>query len=585
MKKPLFLIMLMLGIVFLVPAQSGEAIDLVVLLDTSASMSDSYRAVSDYLIGPFLKEFLRIGDTFHLISFSSSSKLEISRRVEGVGDVETIIGRILLMYPLDPSSDLSGALSFAEHYASSIPTERRKKIVLVSDGNGNSAAAQGLIAEASARLSGRGMELQHVKVPISGTPLASGRPPARPSPEQRPAPPPEAASPARPVPPVEAPPPARPAPPAEAVPPARPVPPAEAAPPARPAPPAETGSPTRPAPAQGTPPAQAPSPGDQPAPQARTPEDRPVPPASQDAGSPGPDEIPESLPPEASSGLVREETPPLRAGSGESPDIPQTRQAVPPRQTPREETPRQPARGVSSSGGGEGIFAGLSLPLPLIIGLGIGALLILALVIFLVVRNLHGSPKRVMAAATASGDNLKRVEEERENQKRSAEMMSGFAASRKKSESLPLSYPPPKPKPMPRDKPDDQSFDNGPPMLSLFVEDQNTAIGRRNIHALKPGYTFSVGGGKSDFLIFLVPIPPRIGEVHFDGKQCTFIPRKPQYFPDIGSQAVSNCIGKTIRVISDKRYELHIRMERYEDPLKALNKLLHSISVSGEVEH
>jgi hypothetical protein len=187
------------------------------------------------------------------------------------------------------------------------------------------------------------------------------------------------------------------------------------------------------------------------------------------------------------------------------------------------------------------------------------------------------------AAAIPAGSRT-RVEEERENQKQGAEMMSTFAASQKQSGTPPLSYPPPKPKPMPRDKPDNQSFENGPPMVSLFVEDQNTAIGRRNIHALKPGYTFSVGGGKSDFLIFLVPIPPHIADIHFDGRQCTFIPRKPQYFPDIGSQQVPNCIGKTIRVISDKHYELHIRMERYEDPLKALNKLLHSIAMPGEVK-
>jgi hypothetical protein len=188
-----------------------------------------------------------------------------------------------------------------------------------------------------------------------------------------------------------------------------------------------------------------------------------------------------------------------------------------------------------------------------------------------------------MAQAAAAGSR-KPSEAERENQERDAEMMSAFAASRTTSAAPPLSHPPPKPKPMPKDKPDDQSFENGPPMLSLFVEDQNTAIGRRNIHALKAGYTFSVGGGKSDFLIFLVPMPPHIADVQFDGRQCTFIPRKPQYFPDIGSQQVPNCIGKTIRVISDRHYELHIRMERYEDPLRALNKLLHSISVPGEVK-
>jgi hypothetical protein len=111
------------------------------------------------------------------------------------------------------------------------------------------------------------------------------------------------------------------------------------------------------------------------------------------------------------------------------------------------------------------------------------------------------------------------------------------------------------------------------------VEDQNTAIGRRNIHIVKPGYTFTLGGGRSDFLIFLVPIPPRIAEIRSDGRQCTFIPKKPQFFPDIGSQSIPNCIGKTIRVISEKNYELRIRLERYEDPLAALNRLLNSVSL------
>jgi hypothetical protein len=138
--------------------------------------------------------------------------------------------------------------------------------------------------------------------------------------------------------------------------------------------------------------------------------------------------------------------------------------------------------------------------------------------------------------------------------------------------------------PLPKDKVYNEDLfesNGGPLMLNLFVEDQNTAIGRRNIHTVKSGYSFSIGGGKSDFLIFLVPIPPHIADVQFDGRNCTFIPRQPKYFPDIGSQQVTNCIGKTIRVISDKNYELHIRIERYEDPLVTLNRILHSISIPG----
>ena len=171
---------------------------------------------------------------------------------------------------------------------------------------------------------------------------------------------------------------------------------------------------------------------------------------------------------------------------------------------------------------------------------------------------------------------------------RDAELMSKYAEKQKSQERPPLEYPPPKLKQMPKDKIYTEPFlekaDGGPLMLNLFVEDQNTAIGRRNIHSVKSGYTFSIGGGKSDFLIFLVPIPPHIADVNYDGRNCTFIPRNPKYFPDIGSQQVPNCIGKTIRVISDKNYELHIRIEKYEDPLIALNKMLNSILVPGEIK-
>ena len=180
-----------------------------------------------------------------------------------------------------------------------------------------------------------------------------------------------------------------------------------------------------------------------------------------------------------------------------------------------------------------------------------------------------------MAQAAAPADN--------------ANLMSSYAEEQKKQARPPLEHPPKERKPLAKDKTykEDELVSTGdgdPVMLNLFVEDQNTAIGRRNIHVVKQGYSFSVGGGKSDFLIFLVPMPPHIADVTYDGRNCTFIPRKPELFPDIGSQTVPSCIGKTIRVLSEKNYELQIRMERYQDPLKALNKMLHSITVPGEVK-
>jgi hypothetical protein len=124
-------------------------------------------------------------------------------------------------------------------------------------------------------------------------------------------------------------------------------------------------------------------------------------------------------------------------------------------------------------------------------------------------------------------------------------------------------------------------MDEGPLLLNLFVEDQSTFIGKRNIHALKSGYSLTIGGGKSDFLIFLVPIPPHIAEIRRNGNRCTFVPRKPKYFPDLGAQELQDCIGKNIRVVSDKNYQLRIRLERYEDPLIALNRILNSVKTPG----
>jgi hypothetical protein len=202
-------------------------------------------------------------------------------------------------------------------------------------------------------------------------------------------------------------------------------------------------------------------------------------------------------------------------------------------------------------------------------------LLILGLIIFLAARRLQNSPNLAIARATGPVN------------RKDTEMMSGYAETQKSQNRAPLEYQASQRKSQPKDKIYNEAlFENngGPIMLNLFVEDQNTAIGRRNIHTVKSGYTYTVGGGKSDFLIFLVQVPPHIADVQFDGRNCTFIPRQPKYFPDIGSQPVPGCIGKNIMMVSDKDYEFFIRIERYEDPLITLNRILNSISVPGPVK-
>ena len=192
MKRVVFAFILVFGAVFTVSGQEGP-IDLLLLLDTSSSMSASYRELNDYMTGKFLRDYLRTGDTFHLIPFSGKPRVDISRRIEGRGDVETIIGRMLLQYPLDPWSDIAAVLSFAENYVSTLPA-RPKKIVLLTDGDPSpqpgasspaldTAGLENLINATKDRLGRRGISFDYVKLsPGAPVPLAqlpnSGRAPA-----------------------------------------------------------------------------------------------------------------------------------------------------------------------------------------------------------------------------------------------------------------------------------------------------------------------------------------------------------------------------------------------------------------------
>jgi hypothetical protein len=217
------------------------------------------------------------------------------------------------------------------------------------------------------------------------------------------------------------------------------------------------------------------------------------------------------------------------------------------------------------------------IPFPVFIaGLSVLGILAVGLVVFLLTRRLQGIPNRAVAQAAAPRTSPSKPRESPPPRDRAE---TGYASAQSKQHGA-SPYTGRKP-------PENPAFQNveissGPLLLNLFVEDQNTAIGKRNIHALKSGYSFTIGGGKSDFLIFLVPVPPVIGEVRRDDNRCTFIPRKPKYFPDLGSSELPNCIGKTIRVISDKNYEIRFRLERYEDPLVALNRILNSVKIPDD---
>ncbi|MDR0463554.1 MAG: hypothetical protein LBG94_00395 [Treponema sp.] len=573
MKKTILAVILILFAAFIVFAQNTP-IDLIVLLDISTGMSSSYEDVNNYLTGTFLSEFLRVGDTFHFITFSNDQKLDIARRINGIGDVETLIARMMLQYPIETGSNVSGVLNYTEQYVAALPA-RPKKIVLVSVGDPN---VENLVSTARQRLNGS-TTLDYVQV-NAGRPLAnlpnSGRSPAvrttAPAPATQAAVPPTTAQ-------------TQPAQTQTTTPSAQTQTPTAATPPVQAQTPPSTTAQTQ-TPSVTTTPVQTPSATTQPA-QTQTP------------AATTPAAVTPSAQTQAPSAATQPvQTQPVTTPSAQTPAVTtppvQTTQTMPAQtsstqQEPAQYVATQPEQSqtqttVTPSPASSGITSGTSSSsqpsqtrsnlneswfssIPFIIALIILALLILGLIIFFASRKLGSSPSRAMSDAAS----LKTASAVKEQSADHSKDLARFASNQSRR-TTPYDN-------LDKNKPVEIN-PNGPVLLNLFVDDQNTNIGKRNIHSLKSGYKLTVGGGKSDdFLIFLVPMPSRIGEIRRNGSELVFTPYKPKYFPDIGSSEIRDCINKTIRIISDKNYEMRFRFEMYEDPLIALNRILMSVNV------
>ena len=534
MKKAILAVIFILIAGLAVYGQSSP-IDLILLLDTSQSMSSSYDIVNNYLTGAFLAEYLRVGDTFHLIPFSQSQRLDAARRINGIGDVETIIARMLIQYPVETGNDVGSALNYAEQYITYLPT-RPKKIVLITTGGRNADAildTNNLVIASRQRI-GTGNTLDYILVtpgqqltnlPRSGR-IAAARTvqiqPVQTQPVQ-----PTQAQPVQ----------------------TQPVQPTQA----QPVQPTQTQS-VQPAAVQTQPvipepvviaPVQT-----QPEPVQIQPEPVITPPVQTQHEPAFSDPVQITQPEPVHTQTVTQPATVTQSSA--------------------------PVRAQTSSGISEAWYSSL----PFIIGIIIFALLLLGLLIFLLSRKLGSSPNRAMttAAKSASGASAvsRSVSAQETSKKKTSDSIKDQNKIRPPAQSRRTT-----PYDNIKNKPVEINPD-GPLLLNLFVEDQNTAIGKRNIHSLKSGYKLTVGGGKSDdFLIFLVSMPANLGEISRNGSKLTFIPNKPKYFPEIGSNEVNDCINKTIRIISDKQYEMCFRFEMYEDPLIALNRMLTSLNVPG----
>jgi len=600
-----------------------KAIDLVVVLDTSSSMYVHYKEVSDYVIGPLLKDFLRYGDTFHLISFSSVAKTEISRKIEGIGDIETIIGRLLLLYPLDNYSDIVAALQYAGRYLADLPENRAKTVIFITDGDhspGPTSPYKDLskenlekaISDAAGKLKGNGWIFHYVRVPQDLNFRSTELRMATSDNDTE-----------------------------------------------------ETANSISALPQSGT------DKTGQTAVSSNTVNATESAKETQDVSTIVAQELNvpvTELNPEQGSEIIstaigaisvdfpisvgkvtRDFSIPIRVKNPSPHSVYLETQAILvdgvdrlKKKSFKELLPRSdsefnlyislpesyqpgtitlniepqftgsirinpPSASIRADIVNNTISSWLLKLLPLLLLAG-GILLaaILAGVIIIVLRRLQNNPGIVMAEAMqrtqerpAIADSAGRLSPENKTGRSvhtntsTADLMAEFAKEKKDSVKIPAISPvfatlqedgtsslPARPSLSVEPNLSIRQA-TGRIMLNLFVQDQNTAIGKRNVHLMKAGHRLTVGGHNSDFLIFLVPIPHRIADVHFDGEQLTLIPKRPEFFPETGAEPIYNCVGKTIHLRSAKGYDLYIRFDKYQDPLEALNSFLRSIETTG----
>jgi hypothetical protein len=119
------------------------------------------------------------------------------------------------------------------------------------------------------------------------------------------------------------------------------------------------------------------------------------------------------------------------------------------------------------------------------------------------------------------------------------------------------------------------------PLIEMRVSFQNPHIGFRNIHKIKDNKALSIGGGFSQFLIFLIPMPPHIAEIYKEDGKYIFNPVQKEYFPDLNGPVV-DCLDREIPVVSRHGYRSKITFKEYVSPLSQLHALLHSITYETE---
>jgi hypothetical protein len=116
--------------------------------------------------------------------------------------------------------------------------------------------------------------------------------------------------------------------------------------------------------------------------------------------------------------------------------------------------------------------------------------------------------------------------------------------------------------------------------IEMRVVGQNPKVGMRNIHTLRPGTRLSVGGRKDAFFIFLVRVPGHVAELRFDGNVYTFVPTKPEFFPEL-SAPLPSFLGQPITLLSKDGRRLTLYFREWISPLEEVNRIMHLADKPG----
>ncbi|MGO9309919.1 MAG: vWA domain-containing protein [Spirochaetia bacterium] len=112
-----------------------------------------------------------------------------------------------------------------------------------------------------------------------------------------------------------------------------------------------------------------------------------------------------------------------------------------------------------------------------------------------------------------------------------------------------------------------------PPLIEMRVEQQNHRIGFRNVHRIGTGSAKSVGGRFSSFLVFLVPTPSNIAEIRNVDGRYVFTPRRSELFPGV-SGPIEDCLGREIPFVSVKGHALSLHFREWVSPLEEINRIM-----------